>query len=172
MDTKTLLLTDILNCGYADLDMLDIVYSPLADEIYYGDSRTDLLQRAINDGNGFNGILYDLYTDITLAIKDRIENLVEEYESTLDEEGKATEETEYTTLSDDLIGDIVFKDDKFIGLTTEQLTIIKDKIEEMENSYPCCNYLDSHFQNDLDQTLDEEAGVDDNCKYLLEYWLK
>ena len=168
MDTKTLLLTDILNCGYADLDMLDIVYSTLADEIYNGD-RTDLLQRAINNGNGFNGILYDLYTDITLAIKDRIEDLVEEYENAL-EEGKDTSITELSELLDNITYNA--EEDKYIPLTTEQLTIIKDKIQEMENSYPYCNYLDSHFQNDLDQTLDEEVGVDDNCKYLLEYWLK
>ena len=168
MDTKTLLLTDILNCGYADLDMLDIVYSTLADEIYNGD-RTDLLQRAINNGNGFNGILYDLYTDITLAIKDRIEDLVEEYENAL-EEGRDTSITELSELLDNITYNA--EEDKYTPLTTEQLTIIKDKIKEMENSYPYCNYLDSHFQNDLDQTLDEEVGVDDNCKYLLEYWLK
>lgn len=168
MDTKTLLLTDILNCGYADLDMLDIVYSTLADEIYYGD-RTDLLQRAINNGNGFNGILYDLYTDITLAIKDRIEDLVEEYENTL-EEGKDTSITELSEILDNITYNA--EEDKYIPLTTEQLNIIKDKIKELENSYPYCNYLDSYFQNDLDQTLDEEVGVDDNCKYLLEYWLK
>lgn len=168
MDTKTLLLTDILNCGYADLDMLDIIYSTLADEIYYGD-RTELLQRAINNGSGFNGILYDLYTDITLAIKDKIEDLVEEYENTL-EEGKDTSITELSEILDNITYNA--EEDKYIPLTIEQLTIIKDKIQEMESSYPYCNYLDSYFQNDLDQTLDEEVGVDDNCKYLLEYWLK
>lgn len=168
MDTKTLLLTDILNCGYADLDMLDIVYSPLADEINL--DREDILRNA--GENGLNYILDRTYCFITSVITDKLYSLIEEYTNTLDEEEKATQETEYTTLSDDLIGDIVFQDGKFIGLSKEQLTIIKDKIKEMEDSYPYCNYLDSHFQNDLDQTLDEETGVDENCKYLLEYWLK
>lgn len=168
MDTKTLALTDILNCGYADLDMLDIVYSPLADEINL--DREDIMSNA--GENGLNYILDRTYSFITSCITDRLYSLIEEYADTLDEEGKATEETEYTTLSDDLIGDIVFQDGKFIGLSKEQLTIIEDKIKEMEDSYPFCNYLDTHFQNDLDQTLDEETGVDENCRLLLKYWLE
>lgn len=169
MDTKTLLLTDILNCGYADLDMLDIVYSPLADEINL--DREDILRNA----DDINYIIDRTYCFITSVITDRLYTLIEEYTNSLDEEGNITSDTEICELSE-LLEDIVYKrneeGDKFIGLTTEQLTIIKDKIEEMEDSYPYCNYLDSHFQNDLDQTLDEEVGVDDNCKFLLEYWLK
>jgi hypothetical protein len=56
-------------------------------------------------------------------------------------------------------------------LTKRQLNIIYNKIEEMENSSPFTNFLDSYFQNDLDQTLDEEDTLDNNCKALIEYWV-
>ena len=170
MDTKTLALTSLLDCGYADLCMLDILYSPLADEINLdGD---EILRESTTEGGGLNYVLDRAYSYITSYITDRLNELVDEYENTLDEDGNIIEEeTRYAEICD-MLEDITYNEDKCIGLTEEQLETIKDKISDMEDSYPFTNYLDTHFQNDLDQTLDEESGVDENCRLLLEYWLR
>ena len=42
----------------------------------------------------------------------------------------------------------------------------------MEGTYPYCNYLDTHFQNDLDQTVDWEASVRSNAEDLIQYWFE
>ena len=85
LSTNECLLTDLLDCGYADLDMLDGLYNTIGDEIYYGD-RSDLLKQAVANGEGLNGILYEFYIDVTLAVKDKIEDLLEEYEEAEDKE--------------------------------------------------------------------------------------
>ena len=166
MDTETLVITDLLNCGSADISMLDILYSNLADDIDM-DSQ-DILQEAVSNG-GLNTVLDMAYTEITQAIVDKLNNIISEYKDTL-EDGKTTEDT-YNTELNNLI-DLYNEEGEFIGLTEEQLEEIQTNIDTMENSYPYCNCIDSHFQNDLDQTLDEDAGVFENCRLLLEYWLK
>jgi hypothetical protein len=82
-----LIITDLLNCGYMDISMLDILYSPLAEEIGL-DSRV-ILQDAITMGNGMNGAITTAYNEITYAITERLTSLMEEYENSLDtdEEG-------------------------------------------------------------------------------------
>lgn len=162
LSTNECLLTDLLDCGYADLDMLDGLYETIGDEIYYGD-RSDLLKRAVANGDGLNGILYEFYTDVTLAVKDRIEDLIEEYENAEDKE--ITE----------LVGELDFlmygEGDEFVPLTDEEILLIKDKTEEMNNVNPYCNCLDSNFQNDLDQTFDSDESVLTNAIDLIKYWL-
>lgn len=161
LSTNECLLTDLLDCGYADLDMLDGLYETIGDEIYYGD-RSDLLKRAVANGDGLNGILYEFYTDVTLAVKDKIEDLIEEYENAEDKE--TTELVEELDL-------LMYKDDKFIPLTDEELELIKDKVEDLNNVNPFCNCLDSSFQNDLDQTFNSDESVLTNAIDLIEYWL-
>lgn len=161
LSTNECLLTDLLDCGYADLDMLDGLYETIGDEIYYGD-RSDLLKRAVANGDGLNGILYEFYTDVTLAVKDKIEDLIEEYENAEDKE--ITELVEGLDL-------LMYKDDKFVPLTDEELELIKDKVEDLNNVNPFCNCLDSSFQNDLDQTFNSDESVLTNAIDLIEYWL-
>ena len=162
LSTNECLLTDLLDCGYADLDMLDGLYNTIGDEIYYGD-RSDLLKRAVANGEGLNGILYEFYTDVTLAVKDKIEDLLEEYEE--------AEDKEITELVREL--DLIFYDteDKFVPLTDEELELIKEKTEDLNNVNPYCNCLDSSFQNDLDQTFDDDESVLTNAVDLIKYWL-
>ena len=161
LSTNECLLTDLLDCGYADLDMLDGLYNTIGDEIYYGD-RTDMLKRAVADGDGLNGILYEFYTDVTLAVKDKIEDLIEEYENAEDKE--ITELVEGLDL-------LMYKEDKFIPLTDEELELLKDKTEDLNDVNPYCNCLDSSFQNDLDQTFNSDESVLTNAIDLIEFWL-
>lgn len=162
LSTNECLLTDLLDCGYADLDMLDGLYNTIGDEIYYGD-RSDMLKRAVADGSGLNGILYEFYVDVTLAVKDKIEDLLEEYEEA-DDKG-------ITDLVREL--DLIFytAEDKFVPLTYEELELLKDKTEDLNNVNPYCNCLDSSFQNDLDQTFDDDESVLTNAVDLIKFWL-
>ena len=161
LSTNECLLTDILDCGYADLSMLDGLYNTIGDEIYNGD-RSDLLRQAVGNG-GLNGILYEFYTDVTLAVKDKIEDLLEEYEE--------ADDKEITELVEELQSIFYDTDDKFIPLTDEELELIKEKVEDLNNVNPYCNCLDSSFQNDLDQTFDDDESVLTNAVDLIKYWL-
>ena len=161
LSTSECLLTDLLDCGYADLSMLDGLYNTIGDEIYYGD-RADLLKRAVGNGEGLNGILYEFYTDVTLAVKAKIEDLLEEYEN--------AEDKEDTELVREL--DLIFyKEDKFIPLKKKEMGMLKEKTDDLNNVNPFCNCLDSYFQNDLDQTFDDDESVLTNAIDLIKYWL-
>lgn len=170
MNTQELVITDLLNCGYADISMLDILYSTLAEDV--GIDSADTLKSAIQQDGDLNSVLYSVYSEITRAIYDRLEEMLKEYNDTL-QDGKVTEDTENTDLNS-LIGGYMVNDetDEFIGLSEEYLNSIDECMKKLDMSYPFCNFLDSYFQNDLDQTLDEDAGVDQNIKNLLEYILQ
>lgn len=162
LSTNECLLTDILDCGYADLSMLDGLYNTIGDEIYNGD-RSDLLKQAVGNGEGLNGILYEFYTDVTLAVKDKIEDLLEEYEE--------ADNKEITELVEELQNIFYNTEDKFVPLTDEELELIKEKTEDLNDVNPYCNCLDSYFQNDLDQTFDDDESVLTNAVDLIKYWL-
>ena len=170
MDTNELVITDLLNCGYADISMLDVLYSTLAEDV--GIDSADTLKSAIQQDGDLNSVLYSVYSEITRAIYDRLQEMLNEYNDTL-QDGKVTEDTENTDLNS-LIGGYMVNDetDEFIGLSEEYLNSIDECMKKLDMSYPFCNFLDSYFQNDLDQTLDEDAGVDQNIKNLLEYILQ
>ena len=163
LSTNECLLTDLLDCGCADLSMLDGLYNTIGDEIYYGDDRTDLLRRVVSNGDGLNGILYEFYIDVTLAIKDKIEDLLEEYTN--------AEDKEDTELVRELDGIFYSAEDKFIPLTEKEELILKEKTDDLNNVHPFCNCLDSYFQNDLDQTFDDDESVLTNALDLIKYWL-
>ena len=161
LSTNECLLTDLLDCGYADLSMLDGLYNTIGDEIYY-DDRADMLKRAVRNGEGLNGILYEFYTDVTLAVKDKIEDLLEEYEN--------AEDKEDTELVREL--DLIFyKEGKFIPLKKKEMEMLKEKTDDLNYVNPFCNCLDSYFQNDLDQTFDDDESVLTNAIDLIKYWL-
>ena len=174
MNTETLVLTDLLDCGYADISMLDILYSDLAEGI--GMDSQGILKDSLTYGGDLNSVIVRAYEEITSAITNRLTNLMDDYVDTL-RGGKPTEDTRDTDLQY-LLDRYLYTDEEtedhdlvMKPLTKRQLNIIYDKIEEMENSSPYANFLDSHFQNDLDQTLDEEDTLDNNCKALIEYWV-
>ena len=118
LSTNELLLTDLLDCGVADLSMLDGLYNTIGDEIYYND-RTDLLKRAVGNGGGLNEILYEFYIDVTLAVKDQIEDLLEEYNN--------PEDKEDTELVRELDG-IFYKDGKFIPINEEEENTLEEEV--------------------------------------------
>lgn len=165
LSTNECLLTDILDCGYADLSMLDGLYNTIGDEIYNGD-RTNLLQSIIKQSGNLNDVLYEFYSDVTLAVKDKIEDLLEEYEEADDKEI-----TELVEELQNIFYEITFDGDRFIPLTDEELELIKEKTEDLNNVNPYCNCLDSSFQNDLDQTFDDDESVLTNAVDLIKYWL-
>lgn len=174
MNTMECVITDLFECGYADISMLDILYSDLAESIGM-DSQSILKDSLTYDGD-LNSVIVRAYEEITSAITNRLTNLMDEYVDTL-RNNKPTEETRDTELQE-LLENYLYTDEEtedhelvMKPLTKRQLNIIYDKIEEMENSYPFANCLDSYFQNDLDQTLDEEDTLDNNCKALIEYWV-
>lgn len=174
MNTMECVITDLLECGYADISMLDILYSDLADSIGM-DSQSILKDSLTYDGD-LNSVIFRAYEEITSAVTNRLTNLMDEYVDTL-RNNKPTEETRDTELQE-LLEKYLYTDEEtedhdlvMKPLTKRQLNIIYNKIEEMEYSSPYTNYLDSYFQNDLDQTLDEEDTLDNNCKALIEYWV-
>lgn len=167
MNTQELVITDLLNCGYADISMLDILYSTLAEDV--GIDSADTLKSAIQQDGDLNSVLYSVYSEITCSVKDRLQEMLNEYNDTL-QDGKVTADTENTDLYS-LISEYMVnpETDEITGLLEEHLNLIDECINKLDTSYPFCNFLDSYFQNDLDQTLDEDAGVDQNIKNLLEY---
>lgn len=170
MDTNELILTDILNCGYADLSMLDILYAPIGDDIdsNYLD-RIELVRTC-----DLNDILYQFYETCNNAIRNKAEELLQEYKESLDEEGNPTNATTVVNLVSDVDMEEIFypeEYDKLQPLTEEQIETIETNLTKMEEQYPFTNYLDSSFGTDLDQTLDEDKDVYSNAIDLIKYWI-
>ena len=174
MNTMECVIADLFECGYADISVLDILYSDLAESI--GMDSQGILKDSLTYDGDLNSIIFRAYEEITSAVTNRLTNLMDEYVDTL-RNNKPQEETRNTELQE-LLENYLYTDEEtedhdlvMKPLTKRQLNIIYNKIEEMENSSPYTNFLDSHFQNDLDQTLDEEDTLDNNCKALIEYWV-
>ena len=169
-DTMECILSDLLNCGYADIDMLEVIYSRIGDEITDKHlDRSELLK-----SGDLNDILYQFYETCNFVIREKAEELLQEYKDSLDEENKPTDRTSITELvSDTGMEDIFYPEEfgEFKPLTEEQIETIEKNLEEMENQYPYTNCLDSHYGTDLDQTLDEDLGIFDNAISLIKYWL-
>ena len=132
--------TDILDCGTADLSMLDDLYSTLGNEVI-GDHNSFLkgICSEYQNNIDLNVILYELYYWVTNAIQEEIrENL---------------------------------ENDAWPEYSKEKEFFLKqnDKLNEYS---PYTNFLDTHFQNDLDDTVDWDTSVQENAIKLLEYWRK
>lgn len=168
LNTLQCVLTDLLNCGYADLDMLDILYSPLAESLMLDTEY--ILKSSIEEGNGLNSVLWNTYNEITNKVYCYLEDLISDYTSTLDKKGNPTEETKNTELHE-LLEEYLTEGDTIKALTSSQIETISKEIKEMSFSTPFCNCLDSYFQNDLDQIINEDVGLIENCKALIEYWV-
>lgn len=178
LNTLECALTDLLNCGYADLDELDILYSTLGDEVLDYD-RERILQESVGSGSGLNQLTRTVYREITQAVLNKIENYYNEYVNTLDEKGNATEETKETGLVEELYTFFYYENNKneyenagseeFAPLTFAQRKAIEYVIEKMTYSEPYANGSDNHFQNVLDQTLKKEYGIEDNAIMAIQY---
>ena len=138
-----------LNCGSADLRMLDDLYSTLGEECVD-------TEEAVKEADDLNYLLGDLYKAVTDAIAYEVEDIAK------------TEEGIQVSVKEN--GEI--KEFKYLLMTDNIREQLLKKVEEMEGTYPYCNYLDTHFQNDLDQTVDWEASVRSNAEDLIQYWFE
>ena len=133
---------DKLQCGTADLCMLENIYSTLGEECYNAEDLVDY-SRDLND------LLYHAYTSITAKVQEAILDMLE------DEEGL----------------DVVIEDKvRYIEFTEDNKEAISELANELSKNYPYCNCLDTSFQSDLDQTVDFEMGISSNAEYLITYW--
>lgn len=133
---------DKLQCGSADLCMLDNVYSTLGEDVY---DTSEL----VNEADSLNYLLEYAYNQISEAIKNKIYEIVDEGE----------------TLE-------LVVDECLITLDVSQVADQLRKLaDELTEHYAYANCLDTSFQNDLDQTVDWDLGVGDNMDELIEYWI-
>lgn len=135
---------DKLNCGTSDLCMLDNVYSTLAEECCNVDAIVD-------SNDSLDSILFEVYYSITSYIKDAILDKLN-YSEPLD----IYINNEYCIIEN----------------TEHNKKVIKQLCEELTNNEPYCNCLDTHFQNNLDQTVDFDNSVSSNIQDLLSYWVE
>ena len=49
------------------------------------------------------------------------------------------------------------------------IEVMEKSIDNLRVSYPFANFLDTHFQNDLDQTIDFDDTVLGNTRTLIEW---
>ena len=174
LNTMELALTDLLDCGYTDLDELDILYSTLGDEVLDYD-RERILQESVGSGGGLTQLLSVVYSEITQAVLSKVEKYYYGYRDTLDEDGNVTDETEQSELVEELydffyyINDKNATEEKFAPLSVAQRKAIEYVIEKMTYSEPYINGSDNHFQNVLDQTLNDEYNTDTNAIQVIQY---
>ena len=135
---------DKLNCGTADLCMLDNVYSTLAEECCNVESIVD-------SNDSLDAILFEVYYSITEYIRDSIYDLLDFNEP---------------------IEIYINNEFCYIENTEHNKKVISRLCEELTEHEPYCNCLDTHFQNSLDQTVDFDNSVSSNIQDLLSYWVE
>lgn len=138
-----------LNCGSADLYMLDNLYSTLGEECVD-------VEEVVREADDLNYLLNDLYKGVTDTVAYEVGEIAK------------TEEGIQVSVKEN--GEI--KEFKYLLMTDSVREQLLKKVEEMEDTYPYCNSLDTHFQNDLDQTVDWESGVRSNAEDLIQYWFE
>ena len=138
-----------LNCGSADLCMLDNLYSTLGEACV----STEEITREADD---LNYLLAVLYNGVTSTIAYEVEDIAK------------TEEGIQVSVKEN--GEI--KEFKYLLMTDSIKEQLLKKVEKMQSTYPFCNCLDTYFQNDLDQTVDWESGVRSNAEDLIQYWFE
>lgn len=140
-------MTQILNCGYGDLDMLDNVYSKLAEECC--DIETVIEDLIVCTNLSLNSLLSDVYYYITREITEQAKN-------TINRDDMLQEFIEENKLNKDDI-DVI------------ELTL---KLNQIQNTYPFANCLDTHFNSDLDNTVDFDKSITENVNLLLMHLIK
>lgn len=133
-----------LNCGVADLCMLDNVYSTLGEDCYDTDELAE-------NYTTLNELLAEAYFQIASRVQDIILDWVEDKNPIEIGTSNGVANIEFTETQ------------------VEQITKLAEALTE--NS-PFANCLDTYFQNDLDQTVDWESSAEHNAKELLKYWIE
>ena len=168
LSTIECVLTDIMDCGYEDLDMLSVLYSTIGDKVLSYE-RESLVKDAGQNG-GLNYVLYKAYYYIKERVADELEELINNYISIENkEESDLAEESLLLWEVKEVKGE---KEYKFKPLKKKQIKEIQENIETIRESKPYANCSDSRFQNDLDQVFNEDDTVQENAISLIEYWIK
>lgn len=134
-----------LNCGYADLEMLDNVYSKLAEDCCYD------IDEIISRVDDLNELLYEVYWQVTSKVQDEILDRID------------SKEPMELVINDKVV---------YFEITDEQAEKLKELAEGLTENSPFCNCLDTYFQNDLDRTVDWENGLYSNVEDLIRYWVE
>lgn len=155
LTTAEKVMTTMLQCGYADLDLLDNLYSELGEEC--ADEETIL-----SESPTLNDIIYELYS----AVQD---NMVEYLKNFIN----GTADSEEDTIDDYIETEYCEETQEERKRIHDRITrAVEENIKKLENSSPYTNRSDSRFDNDLDQVVDWEYSIHDNAINLIKYWVK
>lgn len=147
-------MTTMLQCGYADLDLLDNIYSELGEEC--ADEETIL-----SESPTLNDIIYELYS----AVQD---NMVEYLKNFIN----GTADSEEDTIDDYIETEYCEETQEERKRIHDRMTrAVEENIQKLENSSPYANCLDSRFDNDIDQIVNWEYSLRDNAINLIKYWV-
>lgn len=151
-ETANRALTDLLQCEVEDLDKLEEVYSDLAKEIFFYPDE-EIRKGSLDD------ILYSLYNLVSISVIDRIEDMIEEYQDTLESDGSMSKDTEFCALVVECANIFIAQDGTIIQPTEEQIKSIQEHLKSFEVT-PITSAYGIRFGNDLD-----------NIRFVFEYHL-
>ena len=147
-------MTTMLQCGYADLDLLDNLYSELGEEC--ADEETIL-----SENPTLNDIIYELYS----AVQD---NMVEYLKNFIN----GTADSEEDTIDDYIETEYCEETQEERKRIHDRMTrAVEENIQKLENSSPYANCLDRRFDNDIYQIVNWEYSLRDNAINLIKYWV-
>ena len=163
LSTIECVLTDIMDCGYEDLDMLSVLYSTIGDEVLSYE-RESLVKNAGQNG-GLNYVLFEAYSYIKERVADELEELINNYINAENKEESDLAEESLSLWEVKKVKDE--KEYKFKPLEEEQIKEIQENIKTIRESKPYTNCSNSSFQNDLDQVFDEGDTAQRNAISLI-----
>ena len=143
-----------LDCGVADLSMLEELYSTLGEDCVDPD-------QVSKDNETLSDILYELYN----TIQDRIEKYIHNF---IDNTAEDIEDT-----LDDYMNTNFDGTDEEKGKETQRvIDIVKDELSRLEGTSCYVNSSATSFDNDIRQIVDWDKSLRDNALELIEYWVK
>lgn len=148
-------MTTMLQCGYADLDLLDNLYSELGEEC--ADEETILSEHP-----SLNDIIYELYSAVQYNMVEYLRNFV-----------NGTADSEEDTIDDYVETEYCEETEEERKRIHDRITrAVEENIQKLENSSPYANCSNSSFDSDLDQVVNWEYSLHDNAINLIKYWVK
>lgn len=148
-------MTTMLQCGYADLDLLDNLYSELGEEC--ADEETIL-----SESPSLNDIIYELYSAVQDNMVEYLRNFV-----------NGTADSEEDTIDDYVETEYCEETEEERKRIHDRITrAVEENIEKLENSSPYANCSNSSFDSDLDQVVNWEYSLHDNAINLIKYWVE
>ena len=151
---------DKLNCGIADLEMLENVYSKLGEDCYCPG-------KFVSETNSLNELLSYCYNCISYKVEIKL------YEIANNEDFREGVTDDYTEVLSLYVKKEGEKNKKFVDylIPQNQVEKIKKLANKLTENGCYANCLDTYFQNDLDQGVEWDSDTMDNAKNLLAYWV-